>query len=140
LGQSISAEDLESYGTNKQTHLDSIKTACQDYFKGPLKSDLPDIVAKTMQTCGINNTDVRIELDPSDNDQQSLLFKYPTVVAVDGYITGSIKIEGGAKSALDPNQPGMLPWRKTASGTRNCFSADRPTILMPPRTVHSPLS
>ncbi|MBI3682788.1 MAG: nucleotidyl transferase AbiEii/AbiGii toxin family protein, partial [Acidobacteria bacterium] len=38
-----------------------------------------------------------------DPDRQSLLVWYPTVTPVEGYIRQAVKIESGAKSALDPN-------------------------------------
>lgn len=46
----------------------------------------------------------RVELDADDADQQTLLFWYPVVTtAGDGYVRSAVKIEAGAKSALDPN-------------------------------------
>lgn len=46
----------------------------------------------------------RLESDPDDKDGQSLLFWYPSVTADAGdYIRSAVKIEGGAKSALDPH-------------------------------------
>lgn len=46
----------------------------------------------------------RAESDPADADQQTLLFWYPAVTAEpDDYIRAAVKIEAGAKSALDPN-------------------------------------
>jgi hypothetical protein len=46
----------------------------------------------------------RVEADPDDPDHQSLLLWYPTVTA-DGanYVRRAVKIEAGAKSALDPH-------------------------------------
>jgi hypothetical protein len=42
--------------------------------------------------------------DAADTDQQTLLFWYPSVTTpADDYIRSAVKIEGGAKSALDPN-------------------------------------
>ena len=44
-------------------------------------------------------------VDPDDPDGQSLLFWYPTVTAGrDVYIRPAVKIESGAKSALDPHE------------------------------------
>lgn len=46
----------------------------------------------------------RIELDPADRDNQTILFWYPAVTADDNaYIRSAVKIEAGAKSALDPH-------------------------------------
>ncbi len=38
-----------------------------------------------------------------DKDPQTLLVQYPTATGRDAYIAKSVKIESGAKSALDPN-------------------------------------
>ncbi|PYX55215.1 MAG: hypothetical protein DMG76_18880, partial [Acidobacteria bacterium] len=47
-----------------------------------------------------------MEVDRDDPDQQSLLFWYPTVTAAAGqYVRSAVKVEGGGKSALDPNLP-----------------------------------
>ena len=48
----------------------------------------------------------RVELDADDPDGQSLLLWYPTAAAAgNDYIRRAIKIESGAKSALDPHAP-----------------------------------
>ena len=52
----------------------------------------------------IPETHFRLELDPEDKDGQTLLFWYPAVTATTGdYIRSAVKIESGAKSALDPH-------------------------------------
>jgi hypothetical protein len=44
--------------------------------------------------------------DKEDRDHQTLLIQYPSVATSNlGYIAPIIKIESGAKSALDPNEP-----------------------------------
>ena len=46
----------------------------------------------------------RSESDPADADQQTVLFWYPVVTAgASPYIRSAVKIEAGAKSALDPH-------------------------------------
>ncbi len=47
----------------------------------------------------------RFEFDPIDSDQHSILVWYPSVTAAadGGYIRPAVKIESGAKSALDPH-------------------------------------
>ena len=48
----------------------------------------------------------RIEIDEADPDGQTLLIWYPEVEPRDGaYVRPAVRIESGAKSALDPNQP-----------------------------------
>jgi hypothetical protein len=46
-----------------------------------------------------------VVVDPDDPDGQSLLFWYPAVTAGrDDYVRAAVKIESGAKSALDPHE------------------------------------
>jgi len=46
----------------------------------------------------------RLALDAEDKDGQTLLFWYPAVTATTGgYVRSAVKIESGAKSALDPH-------------------------------------
>jgi len=54
----------------------------------------------------LNPKRARVEPDPDDPDRQSLLLWYPTATAEgNAYIRRAIKIESGAKSALDPHAP-----------------------------------
>ena len=47
----------------------------------------------------------RVEVDRADSSGQTLLVWYPRVDASDtGYVQAAVKIESGAKSALDPNK------------------------------------
>ena len=64
---------------------------------------------EALQAAGLQPTAAHIELDPDDQDQQTLLIWYPQVTsAADGYIRAAVKIESGAKSALDPNRPAVI--------------------------------
>ena len=57
-----------------------------------------------MMSARISTTRYRAESDPADADKQTLLFWYPAVTAApEDYIRSAVKIEAGAKSALDPN-------------------------------------
>jgi hypothetical protein len=64
------------------------------------------LLQQTLKSADINQNRARVESDPDDPDGQSLLLWYPTVTT-DGiaYIRRAIKIESGAKSALDPHAP-----------------------------------
>lgn len=58
-----------------------------------------------MVTVGLEANNPSIAVDPDDADGQSLLFWYPSVTAPrDDYVRPAVKIESGAKSALDPHQ------------------------------------
>lgn len=106
LGQGASVEELEHLsGKRRRARLDAIKTACQAYVCDPL---LVQIRAHLRQA-GLPSEAARVELDPEDQDGQSLLVWYPQVtLAADDYIRPAVKIELGAKSALDPNRPAVI--------------------------------
>jgi hypothetical protein len=105
LGEAASVEELEALsGKKRRARLDAIKEACRAFIAGPLLEDLVGVAADVMTGAGIPEDRYRIELDAADVDQQTLLFWYPAVTSTnDDYIQSAVKIEGGAKSALDPN-------------------------------------
>lgn len=86
-------------GKKRRARLESIRSACQAYIAGPLTNQFTQVAAAV-----IPQGRFRLELDPDDQDGQSLLFWYPAVTpAADSYIRSAVKIESGAKSALDPH-------------------------------------
>jgi len=120
LDQPVSVNELEAFsGKKRRAKLDAIRDACRAYITGPLRKTLTDRVANL--TYGDSDTEghnrdyhkgqngVRVEVDPADSDGQTLLIWYPTVEpTVDGmagaYIRPVIRIESGAKSAIDPHR------------------------------------
>jgi hypothetical protein len=100
LGQAADVADLEALsGKKRRARLESIRSACQAYIAGPLTDQFTQVAAAV-----IPQGRFRLELDPDDKDGQSLLFWYPAVTpAADSYIRSAVKIESGAKSALDPH-------------------------------------
>jgi hypothetical protein len=105
IGQPATFEELEAMSGNKRNaRLETIKAACQEYIQGPMLERLSVLLQQTLETANVNPNQVRVEPDPDDPDRQSLLLWYPTATA-DGntYIRRAIKIESGAKSALDPH-------------------------------------
>ncbi len=100
LGQGVHAADLEGLsGKKRRARLDAIRAACQGYIAGTMIGQLAEIA-----TVVIPDAAFRLEADPDDKDGQTLLFWYPSVTAATGdYIRAAVKIEAGAKSALDPN-------------------------------------
>src|SRR3546814_1075934 len=52
-----------------------------------------------VQTCALPI----FRIAPHDGDSQTLLVLYPTATPADDYIDKAVKVESGAKSALDPN-------------------------------------
>lgn len=106
LGQVASVGELETLsGKKRRAKLEAIKCACRDYIQGPLLRQLRELAQSAMSQSGIGSGLTRLLVDEDDPDGQSLLFWYPSVSAgLDAYVRPAIKIESGAKSALDPNE------------------------------------
>ena len=105
IGQAATVEELEALsGKKRAARLDAIREACQNYINGPLLEQLSGLLRALLETAKQAPELGRVESDPDDPDHQSLLLWYPTVTA-DGanYVRRAVKIEAGAKSALDPH-------------------------------------
>jgi hypothetical protein len=100
LGQSATIAEFEALsGNRRREKLDAIRDACRAYITGPLREALAELVTEATSGAG------RIEIDKADPDQQTLLVWYPEVEPRDGaYVQPAVRIESGAKSALDPHQ------------------------------------
>ena len=107
IGQPATFEELENLsGKKRNARLEAIKAACQTYIQGPMLERLSALLRQTLQAANLNTNRARVEPDPADPDGQSLLLWYPTAtVEGNAYIRRAIKIESGAKSALDPHTP-----------------------------------
>ena len=102
LGEGYSVEDLEGLsGKKRDKALDAIREACEGFINGKMLAELTRITAETSARTDIPNGQLRIVPDPKD--KQTLLVQYPTATDPDPYIPKAVKIESGAKSALDPN-------------------------------------
>lgn len=101
LGEPAEPDELEALsGKQRRIRLERIRDACQQYIGGDLAMQLHAIAAKLLPADRF-----WLELDQDDSDQQTLLLWYPTVTAApDDYIRAAVKIEAGAKSALDPHE------------------------------------
>lgn len=104
LEQATSVEELEALSNKKRrAKLDAIRDACRAYITGPLRAALTEIAAEATSGAG------RVEVDHTDPDGQTLLIHYPEVEPRDGtYIRPVVRIESGAKSALDPNAAAIV--------------------------------
>lgn len=115
LGEPASPDELEALsGKQRQRRLDAIKASCQAYINGPLRRALEQLIAETLRAAGLPGVlssaeadRPRLDPDESDPDRQTLLFSYPSVLASAGepepYVRSAVKIEAGAKSAIDPH-------------------------------------
>ncbi|MFA6125351.1 MAG: nucleotidyl transferase AbiEii/AbiGii toxin family protein [Sphingomonas sp.] len=102
LGQAHSIEELAGLsGKKRKGALAAIKAACEAYITGPLLADLSAIAVQACKRNGLPATALEILRHPKDD--QTLLVRYPAATPSDSYVDQQVKIESGAKSALDPN-------------------------------------
>lgn len=104
LEQAATAEELEALsGKKRRARLDAIRDACRAFVTGPLRESLAGLLAEATGGAG------RVEIDQTDPERQTLLLWYPEVEPRDdGYVRPAVRIESGAKSALDPNRPVLI--------------------------------
>lgn len=107
IGEPASVKELEALsGKKRAARLGAIRAACQTFITGPLREQLDALLRATLEGANLAPNSGRVELDPDDPDHQSLLLSYPSVSAEGAdYIRRAVKIESGAKSALDPHSP-----------------------------------
>ena len=104
LGEAASMEELHALsGKKRRARLDAIKEACEEYIQGACLNQLSAIIKATAERNGLGTENFYIKSDPYD--LQTLLLHYPTATSEDprNYIEKVVKIESGAKSALEPN-------------------------------------
>lgn len=110
LGQNIEVGDLEGLsGKQQRIRLEKIKQACQTYIQGPLMNRLNHQIKLQFLQIGIPLARDIVVNDPDDADGQTLLVHYPSCSS-DGadYVKPAVKIEAGAKSALDPHRTSTI--------------------------------
>ena len=125
LDQSASVEELESLSKKKRrARLDAIRDACRAYITGPLREFLDAQLADATGGTGC------IEIDDADPDGQTLLVWYPELEPRDGaYVQPAVRIEAGAKSALDPHHPVTIrPYIADDAAGLDLTTADVTTI------------
>ena len=107
LGEAASIDDMEALsGKKRGKTLDAIKAACEAYVNGSCLTALSEIVSDAAKRNGLGSELLRVEPDPED--RQALYLRYPTTTPVDAYVAKAVKIESGAKSALDPNSERVI--------------------------------
>jgi len=125
LDEAASVEELEALSNKKRrARLDAIRDACRAYITGPLHEFLG------AQLADVTNGAGRVEIDEADPDGQTLLVWYPEVEPRDeAYVRPAVRIESGAKSALDPNHPVTIrPYVSEEAGGLELAVADVTTI------------
>jgi hypothetical protein len=104
IGKNLPVEALSLLSGKKQKHyLEELMQASQAYIQGQLQERLKDQMGAAFQQA--QATGIHVELDPDDHGGQTLQIHYPSVAsATQDYLKPMVKIEAGAKSALDPHQ------------------------------------
>ena len=106
IGHPADLVTLQSWGKNKRAeYLKEVKATCSAYILGHLKERLTTKIETEFANAGISMPELKVVIDPTDPDRQTLLVEYPSLETSgkDGYIESKVKIEAGAKSALDPS-------------------------------------
>jgi len=105
IGEAAEVAELAALsGKKREARLDAIRAACQHYINEELRPALAALLAKQLEASGQRTDAGRVEVDPEDPDRQTLLLWYPETTDPSAYVRSAVKIESGAKSALDPNQ------------------------------------
>ena len=131
IGQDIEVGDLEGLsGKQQRLRLEAIKQACQAYIQGALKERLNRQIKAAFHDVGVSITEAPVVQDPDDPDKQTLLVRYPSVSTnPDEYVKPTVKIEAGAKSALDPHRSASIqPYVAGDMPTTNLIVSDVVTI------------
>jgi hypothetical protein len=136
IGEDANFHELEGLSRKKRTErLNAIKMACQTYIDGSLRVELDALAKETMEAAGKDPTMLRVVLDDADHDKQSLLIHYPSAVEKSEYVTPSVKIESGAKSALDPNEDKIIvPYLGADFTNGDALAITKVTTIDPERT------
>jgi hypothetical protein len=133
LGEDFPSDDeLRAMGSNQQRRkLDEVKEHCSAFINGDFQRALRKVAEGELE--GLKFV---IEPDPEDPDSQSLLFHYPSAFAdsEEEYIRRVVKIESGAKSALDPHETKtIVPYSATEAEGLN-LAVPNVITIKPERT------
>jgi hypothetical protein len=136
IGEPASVEELEKLTKKKRdVRLNAIKAACQIYIDTKLRVELDALAKEAMEAAGKDPTIMRVVLDEEDKDRQSLLIHYPSVIEGSDYVTPSVKIESGAKSALDPHSAkAITPYLGSDLPDTNALAVNGVMTIHPERT------
>jgi hypothetical protein len=105
LDADASVEAMEAMsGKARARQLDAIRDHCSAYITGPLCDWLTEHFKRALADANIGHGDAKVVIDKKDPDGQTLLLWYPSLFGDrDSYVSPAVRIESGAKSALDPH-------------------------------------
>ena len=119
----------ELSGKQRKRLAEELKETASAYICGKLKDDLTARAA-------VVSPESTIIIDADDSDSSTLLFQYPSLFPFDNaaYIQPRVKLEGGARSALDPHQNRSIETYIADILTEWDFSVANVTTIDPQRT------
>lgn len=130
LDQAASIAELEALSRKRRrARLDAVRGACRAYVTGDLRAALAAALDEDTDGAG------RIEVDADDPEGQTLLVWYPEVEPRDtGYVRPAVRIEAGAKSAVDPHRSTLIrPYVATEVASLD-LDVSEVTTIEPSRT------
>lgn len=131
LGQPVSIDELEALSAKKRrAKLDEIRAACQRYLVEDLQPQLAAHVAAATRDAPT----IEVVMDALDPDGQTILVRYPSVFAPDPYVRSVVRVECGAKSALDPHGVFVLTPYVAADIPDSDLTVEGVTTILPERT------
>ncbi len=121
-----SAEELSN--RQRKTQFEKLSSSCSEYILGTLADALSAVLGD----------ECKIRSDDGDESRQTLLVEYATLFAEEargGYVKPLVKLEGGARSALDPNSMcSIKPYVANELGDDWNLDVDNVRIIDPCRT------
>lgn len=110
LGFDTDVQKLEAMGVNKRKgHIDAIIDSCHKHIYGAFRTDLELSLATALGEAGLAAAAAHVVVAEDDITQQTLLLRYSSAIAIgDGYVQPAVRIECGARSALDPHGPALV--------------------------------
>jgi hypothetical protein len=99
LGFEDNKDPASVSGKQRKKVSEDLKQAICDYICKKLKDDLEAVYATLSSDC-------EVSLDEEDSDRSTLLLHYPSLFTKnsEAYVQPRVKLEGGGRSALDPNE------------------------------------
>jgi hypothetical protein len=110
LGFDTDIGKLEAMGLNKRKgHIDAMIGACHEHISGSCRTDLESNLATAIGEAGVAASAANVAAADEDGRQQTLLLRYRSAIDVgDGYVQPVVRIECGARSALDPHGAALI--------------------------------
>ncbi len=120
---------VKDLSNNKRRALfDKLQAECSEYIQGELQAALANKFDELKADC-------QITPDPSDISGQTLFVEYPTLYQkAGGYVQPRVKLESGARSALEPNRNGTVTPYIAMEFPEWSFEVDGIRVFSPERT------